>query len=97
MAKHSAAHTVGVTVAVAVPLTAALAVALGALLRRPTAPTTRVPELGIGSVPDRPRLWRVPGSPPATGPISVSDVAPVPPENPHAPPTPPLGTPRQSA
>jgi hypothetical protein len=93
----SPGRAVSVTVAIAVPVTAAVLVAVGRLLRRPTVTLTRVPELGIRNVPARPPLWRTVGPPPMTGPIDLSAVSPVPPENPHAPPTPPLGTPRQTA
>jgi hypothetical protein len=96
MQNRNVARAIGVTVAIAASLTAALAVAIGSRRQRPAAPPVHVPELGIGSVPERPPLWRSKGGP-ATGPISLSAVSPVPPENPHAPPTPPYGIPRQSA
>jgi hypothetical protein len=96
MQNRNVARAIGVTAAIAASLTAALAVAIGTHRRRPASPVTRVPELGIGSVPDRPPLWRSRGGP-ATGPISLTAVSPVPPENPHAPPTPPYGVPRQTA
>ena len=93
-----APRSVGLAVAVAASVAAAAGIVVGALLtpitRRPAPVRSR--EFGIHKVPARPRLW---DSHPATGPIiavpDLRDVAPVPPENNHAPATPPAGIPAQ--
>lgn len=88
-----APRTVGLAVAITASLAAAAGLAAGSLLRpfgRRRSP--RRAEFGIHKVPARPPLW---DARPATGPIlavpDLRDVSPVPPEDNHAPPTPPRG------
>lgn len=82
-----APRTVGLAVALAASVAAAAGITLGALTR-PFArrKATRTPQFGIHRVPARPPLW---DARPSTGPIlavpDLRDVAPVPPENNHAP------------
>lgn len=90
MTYKSARSAVALAVAITAPLTAAVTVGVNALVRR-SRNRVRQPEFGIHRVPERPRLWRTA----TTGPIpwagQLESVSAVPPENPHAPPTPPGG------
>jgi hypothetical protein len=90
MTYKSGRSAVALAVAITAPITAAVTVGVNALVRRSRSRVRR-PEFGIHRVPERPRLWRTT----TTGPIpwagQLESVAAVPPENPHAPPTPPGG------
>jgi hypothetical protein len=90
MTFKSARSAVALAVAITAPVTAAVTVGVNALARRSRARVRHL-EFGIHRVPERPRLWRT-GT---TGPIpwagQLESVSAVPPENPHAPPTPPTG------
>ena len=82
---------VAVAVAITAPLAALVTVAVQRFTQaRPPARLSLVADYGIRNVPDRPPLWRVAGTAPRGG-IRPGSADPVPPENPHAPPTPPNG------
>lgn len=83
-------RAVAVTIAITAPVAAAAALAIQRLMPRPTH-VALVADYGIRNVPERPPLWRTTPAGPPTGPLRLSAVDPVPPENPHAPPTPPQG------
>ncbi|HEV7743330.1 MAG TPA: hypothetical protein VGO65_13025 [Pseudolysinimonas sp.] len=84
---------IAIAVAITAPVTALATVAIQRASHRRPQPTL-VAEYGIHNVPARPPLWRTHAGPP-TGPVRLTNVDPVPPENPHAPPTPPYGIRRQ--
>ena len=80
---------VAVAVAITAPIAALATMAIQkASHRKPK--VVLVAEYGIRNVPARPPLWRSTGTPMAA-PMRVADADPVPPEDPHAPPTPPTG------
>ena len=83
-------RAVAVTIAITAPVAAAATLAIRHLMPRPTH-VALVAEYGIRNVPERPPLWRTSPAGPPTGPLRLSVVDPVPPENPHALPTPPHG------
>ena len=80
---------IAVAIAVTAPVAALVTVAVQGLARRKGPVTVRVAEFGIRNVPDRPALWRTSTAPVAQ--VRPADADPVPPENPHAPPTPASG------
>lgn len=83
----------GRTFVVLAPLAAAVGAVIAIVRRSRRSPfTTRS---SIRDVPARPALWDARPSTPVVGRASLRDVSPVPPENNHAPPTPPHGIPRQ--
>jgi hypothetical protein len=80
---------VAVAVAITAPIAALTAVAIQKAARRKP-PVALVADYGIRNVPERPPLWRTPSVPPSA-PVRSVGVDPVPPQDPHAPPTPPNG------
>jgi hypothetical protein len=86
-------RAIAVAVAITAPVTALATLAITAVTHRKPR-VTLVAEYGIRNVAPRPPLWRTP-APTPTGPVRLTAVDPVPPENPHAPPTPPFGIQRQ--
>ena len=90
MQVKSARSAVAWAVAITAPVTAAVTVGVNALVRR-SRKRVRTPEFGIHRVPERPRLWRTTTTEPIPWSGQLQTVSAVPPENPHAPPTPPGG------
>jgi hypothetical protein len=96
--KHARlSRAVGLTVIITAPLAAAATWGVGRLRRRPARRIALVAEYGIRNVPATPPLWRQAARPHAGDLVGYDAVAAVPPQDPHAPPTPPTGIPRQSA
>lgn len=80
---------VALAVAITAPLAAVATMVVQSVARRRPR-VVLVADYGIRNVPERPALWRTAGGP-VTNHLRAVDADPVPPENPHAPPTPPQG------
>lgn len=80
---------VAVAVAITAPVAALATVAVQRMSHRRPRPSL-VADYGIRNVPARPPLWRTSAASPAPA-TSALSASPVPPENPHAPATPPRG------
>jgi hypothetical protein len=87
-------RAIAVAVAITAPLSALAALAVQRFVPRSRSRVALVADYGIRNVPDRPPLWRTPTAAPATGPVPLRAVDPLPDHDPHAPATPPFGTPR---
>ena len=84
-------RAIAVAVAITAPLSALATLAVQRWMPRAHPRPTLVADYGIRNVPDRPPLWRTPTAAPATGPVRLTAVDPVPAHDPHAPATPPYG------
>jgi hypothetical protein len=91
MGFKSARSAVALAVAITAPLTAAVTFGVHALARRSRRQVRQPEYFGIHRVPDRPPLWRTANTGPVPWAGELRSVSAVPPENPHAPPTPPGG------